>query len=295
MPDRQWKRRVYGESWSTGDTYNAIFGQGYVTVTPLQLITAVAAIINDGMYMQPTLVQNFQNANGEIVREFEPQVQRTLMRPPDGEPMTLFIQEDMLLQGANSLACRCEPDSEWYDLNRCNPDTYTSSFDLYPDEDDGLSEWIDYRVHVPYGFDWATSGICEPIVFQLTGRSFIPPIATAETIGLVQQGGREVVSRGTASEPANPSFPPLGYVTEGGKTGTAEYCDDVARPQGLCIPGQWPSHAWYVGYAPVDDPEIMVIAFVYNGGEGSQRAMPIVREVMNFYFQNKSPITNSSP
>jgi len=34
MPDPQWKRRTYGQSWSTGDTYNAAFGQGYLTVTP---------------------------------------------------------------------------------------------------------------------------------------------------------------------------------------------------------------------------------------------------------------------
>src|SRR5690606_29400212 len=45
MPDRNWKRINYGENWSTGDTYNAAFGQGYITVTPLQMISSVQAII----------------------------------------------------------------------------------------------------------------------------------------------------------------------------------------------------------------------------------------------------------
>jgi penicillin-binding protein 2 len=73
-----------------------------------------------------------------------------------------------------------------------------------------------------------------------------------------------------------------------GKTGTAEYCDDIAAPQGLCVPGDWPAHAWFVGYAPYEAPEIIVIAFVYNGGEGSSVAAPIVRDVLDSYFQIKA-------
>jgi len=79
-----------------------------------------------------------------------------------------------------------------------------------------------------------------------------------------------------------------GYdVPTSGKTGTAEYCDNIAQSKDLCKPGNWPSHAWYVGYAPSDDPEIAVIAFVYNGTEGSSVAAPIVREVFEAYFALK--------
>ncbi len=99
-----------------------------------------------------------------------------------------------------------------------------------------------------------------------------------------QNGMREVVLTGTmakemASWQPNPSA---------GKTGTAEYCDDVARAKDLCVPGSWPAHAWYVGYAPYDDPEIAVVAFVYNGGEGSSVAGPIVMEVLKAYFELQS-------
>ena len=73
-----------------------------------------------------------------------------------------------------------------------------------------------------------------------------------------------------------------------GKTGTAEYCDDWANRENLCVPGNWPAHAWFVGYAPQDDPEIAVVSFVYNGSEGSAVSAPIVRRVIDFYFEQKA-------
>lgn len=74
-------------------------------------------------------------------------------------------------------------------------------------------------------------------------------------------------------------------VTTAGKTGTAEYCDNIAIERGWCREGEiLPTHSWYVGYAPFENPEIVVVAFMFNGGEGSQWAAPIVRETMAAYF-----------
>ncbi len=92
-----------------------------------------------------------------------------------------------------------------------------------------------------------------------------------------------VVSSGTAEDP----FKNLD-IPSAGKTGTAEYCDNVAQKKGLCIRESWPTHSWYVGYAPYDDPEIVVVAFVYNGGEGASVAAPIVEMVMQAYFELKA-------
>ena len=100
----------------------------------------------------------------------------------------------------------------------------------------------------------------------------------------LQQGLRMVVEPGGTAE-----VPFRGMqIQAAGKTGTAEYCDDVAQAKGLCTPGNWPTHSWYMGYAPYDDPEIAVLAFVYNGGEGASVAAPIVRQVMDAYFELKS-------
>ena len=73
-----------------------------------------------------------------------------------------------------------------------------------------------------------------------------------------------------------------------GKTGTAEYCDDVANAKGVCKPGDWPAHAWTVAYAPYDKPEIAIIAFYYNAGEGGRVAAPSVKALMDAYFELKA-------
>ncbi len=286
MPEGEWKRRNYGESWSTGDTYNAAFGQGYVTTTPLQLVSAIMPLINGGIIYQPRIARNLQDANGNILKQFEPEVVRTLVMPPGNELPVLLLQEDMLLHGENSLACRCEPDSGYYDEDFCNSvdlSNYTAQFDRDPNLDDDVTDIVRYRVHVPEGYRFR-HGVCDLLEQQGVQRTkhYIPPFATHETLALMQQGMRLAVTQGTASQAALP------YVNVGAKTGTAEYCDDVAYPLGLCKPGQWPAHAWMVGYAPYEAPEVIVIAFVYNGGEGSLVAGPIVREVLDAYFQLKN-------
>lgn len=96
-----------------------------------------------------------------------------------------------------------------------------------------------------------------------------------------QEGMRMVVS--TIEGTANRYLGDFPYEIAG-KTGTGEFCDQIALAQNRCIPGNWPTHAWFVGYAPFDDPEIVVVAFVYNGGEGASVAAPIVRKVMTAYF-----------
>jgi penicillin-binding protein 2 len=81
-----------------------------------------------------------------------------------------------------------------------------------------------------------------------------------------------------------------------GKTGTAEFCDNIAIKRELC---RWedieqkrilPTHSWYVGYAPYDNPEIAVAGFIYNGDEGSQWAAAAVREVIRAYFDVGEPV-----
>ena len=105
-----------------------------------------------------------------------------------------------------------------------------------------------------------------------------------------KEGMREVVVNGTAKS----IFRDMTIQTAG-KTGTAEYCDNIANEKNLCVPGSWPAHAWYVGYAPFDDPEIVVVAFVYNGDEGAILAAPVVRNVIEAYFSLKSIDSGTEP
>jgi penicillin-binding protein 2 len=103
-------------------------------------------------------------------------------------------------------------------------------------------------------------------------------------IQLTKQGLRMVVTDGTAKA----EFENDKSLQSAGKTGTAEYCDNIAQQRNLCQPSNWPTHAWYAGYAPYDNPEIVVVAFVYNGSEGATVAAPIVHKVLDAYFELKA-------
>jgi penicillin-binding protein 2 len=108
------------------------------------------------------------------------------------------------------------------------------------------------------------------------------------TVDAVRQGTRLSVTdpTGTLHRIFNERYPlPIAVA---GKTGTAEYCDDVARKANRCAFGSWPTHSWTLAYAPYEDPEIIVMAFAYNGGEGASVAAPIVARVLQAYFELKS-------
>ncbi|MGD2155463.1 MAG: penicillin-binding protein 2 [Anaerolineales bacterium] len=125
--------------------------------------------------------------------------------------------------------------------------------------------------------DPTSAGGCEA---KLTGeKTTVQPWV----VDLVQEGLRLAVTSGTlAREFENVTIPAAG------KTGTAEYCDEFANAKNLCKPGDWPTHAWTVAYAPYDNPEVAVVAFVYNGGEGASVAGPIVRRMLEAYFEIKA-------
>jgi penicillin-binding protein 2 len=115
---------------------------------------------------------------------------------------------------------------------------------------------------------------------------FFPPVQPW-VIKEVQQGMRAVVEYGTASK-----YGKLDNISSAGKTGTAEYCDNIANERNRCIPDAWPTHGWYAAYAPFDNPEIAVVSFVYDGGEGSVISGPVVKKVLEAYFNLKSFSSN---
>ncbi|PWG03681.1 penicillin-binding protein 2 [Sphingosinicella humi] len=56
VPDSAWKMRKYKQDWTRSDTLNAVIGQGYLLVNPLQL-AVMAARIASGRNLQPTLIR----------------------------------------------------------------------------------------------------------------------------------------------------------------------------------------------------------------------------------------------
>jgi len=90
------------------------------------------------------------------------------------------------------------------------------------------------------------------------------------TMDVLRQGLRQVMTSGTARGLDVGDLPPFA-----GKTGTAE-----ADP-GL-------SHAWFGAYAPLDNPEIVVVTFAeHSGGGGGAVAAPMAVQVLQAYFANQ--------
>jgi penicillin-binding protein 2 len=222
IPDEEYKRINLGESWSTGDTYNSVVGQGFVGATPLQVLNAISTIANGGRVMWPHLVSDILDGEGNVIQHFD--------------PCMLWNLADDIITPIDQIGAGC------------------------PNVPDSVRESR-----------------------RSTGSPDIQ--VSPEVIQKVQEGMRLVVSDpdGTAHDTAT-----LETISSAGKTGTGEFCDEVAQQHQLCEPGNWPTHSWYVGYAPFENPEIAVVAFIYNGGEGAITAAPVVRQVMEAYFQLKA-------
>lgn len=182
VPDPEWKLRFLRQPWHKGETISVAIGQGYLSVTPIQLAAAYVAIANDGTWLRPYLVEKIE---GEEKAKREPREQKRI------------------------------------------------------------------------------------------------PIKT-EYFKLVKNGLEGVVrdQRGTAHRIWKESIPIAG------KTGTAQVVKFAERVENEAkIPKQFRDHAWFAGYAPSYDPEIVVVAIVEHGGHGGSTAAPIVASVIEEYFQ----------
>ncbi|HEV8535723.1 MAG TPA: penicillin-binding protein 2 [Candidatus Limnocylindria bacterium] len=67
MPDPQWKLTTFDEPWTIGNTYQEAIGQGFVAVTPMQLLNAYASVANGGTVWQPHLLKQVTDASGKAV------------------------------------------------------------------------------------------------------------------------------------------------------------------------------------------------------------------------------------
>lgn len=78
VPDPAWKEATFKEPWYRGDTYIMGIGQGFLQVTPLQMVVAMSSIANGGTLYRPQVVMEIRDEEGNLVRGFQPQVIREL-------------------------------------------------------------------------------------------------------------------------------------------------------------------------------------------------------------------------
>jgi len=111
-----------------------------------------------------------------------------------------------------------------------------------------------------------------------TVKEFLPTkiregFLSKTTIQTVREGLRMAV------EPGGTGYPMQELkVKTAGKTGTSEF-----GPSGK-------THAWFTVYAPYSEkydemPKIVLTVFLENGGEGSDDAAPVARDILKYYFK----------
>ncbi len=90
IPDSAWKKQVLNAPWYAGETLSVAIGQGYVTVTPLQMAVVAATIANGGTVYRPYVVKRVINDAGEVLRDYAPEVIQTVAL----NPQTLQLVRD---------------------------------------------------------------------------------------------------------------------------------------------------------------------------------------------------------
>ena len=186
VPSTSWKKKYLGVPWYSGETLSLSVGQGYLNVTPIQLLVLISAIANGGKHYLPQVVERVENIYGNILKEYPPQeVGRVAV-----SEKTLHIVQEALLGAVNE----------------------------------------------PNGTGWAAA----------------------------LQGTRVA-----------------------GKTGTAQVvkmAQDFKKGDTNRMPLKFRDHAWFVAYAPFEDPQIAIVALVENGGFGGAAAAPIAKKVIEKYL-----------
>ena len=177
MPSTSWKMRMSRQKWYAGETISVAIGQGAVTVSPLQLVSALGGLGVGGKWFKPHLLA--------------------------GEAPVLLRQ---------------------------------GHFD-------------------PGNLEQVISGM----------------------YGVVNEWGT-----GHAAQ--------LPGIKVCGKTGTAQVAA-TEKTKGAKMHSALANNAWFVAYAPMENPEIAVVA-LFENGEESYNAVPIVRDVLKAYFDKKARQAN---
>ena len=183
IPSSEWKKSTYHEIWYEGETLSCAIGQGFVLLTPLQLLNAISAIATEGILYLPQLVDRIERANGKLLKSYK---SISIGKVPVSPENLMIIREALL----------------------------------------GV-------VHEDRG----------------TGR----------------------VAR-------------IKGVTVSGKTGTAQVIslkEDVAEED---TPYEHRDHAWFVAYAPMENPIISLAVLVEHGGHGASASAPIARKLIQKYL-----------
>jgi penicillin-binding protein 2 len=85
LPNSEWKKATRGEEWQPGENLSTAIGQGYVTVSPLQMAVAYNTIATEGKVVKPFIVSQISDLDGKFISKTFPTVVRDITLPqPNG-------------------------------------------------------------------------------------------------------------------------------------------------------------------------------------------------------------------
>ncbi|MEK7202905.1 MAG: penicillin-binding protein 2 [Patescibacteria group bacterium] len=109
----------------------------------------------------------------------------------------------------------------------------------------------------------------DKMISQINNKPIKNNFISKENLTIVDEGMRQTVVAGSARSLQTAP------VACAGKTGTAQWANNK------------PAHAWFTGFAPYDNPQIVITILIEQGGEGSSVAVPIANDVLTWYFSQK--------
>jgi len=260
MPDEAWKKKVKGEPWFLGDTYHLAIGQGNLLVTPLEVNFWTGVIVNGGKLCRPKVMKDSEVGKG----------------------LTAEVAQERRLGREQIFDLRLRSPTKIFLFADRSPES--SSGSLIANKENFVGSPPQMLV-LPALFSafisgvWAKESSCQEI-----GLS-------EETISLIKEGMKK------ACEPGGTGWPLFKFtvhssqftadgrrfldggngmveIPTGCKTGTAEFGDPKGR-----------THAWFTVFAPFEEPEMVVTVLVEDGGEGSDVAAPIAKEILKEWFE----------
>jgi len=186
VPSSEWKKKNRGEPWYPGETISVAIGQGFLSVTPIQMAKAIAIVATNGQVVQPRLLKGVRlRRTGNLKEEPAPSTQQLPISPQ------IFSQ--------------------------------------------------------------------------------------------IKKGLAAVVLNGTGKRAQSD------IVSIAGKTGTAQVIalkDDDDKTE---VPKKHRDHAWFVAFAPVEQPQIAVAVIVEHMGHGGSAAAPLAKTLIEAYMNFKKP------
>jgi len=111
----------------------------------------------------------------------------------------------------------------------------------------------------------------------------------AESVASIVSGMYGVVNEGGTGAAAR-----IEGIEFSGKTGSAQRVSNDLRKSGVLDADEAKDNGWFVGFAPRQNPEI-VVAVLLEGGEHGALAAPVARDVIKSYFDKKLRISQTSP